>query len=499
LASHDDEVESMRTLARSLPFLALLLAGALAAARLPLDAAPIQGEPIDVATDKQLFLDDLFTAHASGVTLTVNPPRKTLEKNLVADRPWEDMLIGAFTVLDDEGTTKAWYSAWEKKAPNDLSTRLCYATSRDGIHFEKPALGLFEYAGSRETNIVFHEPVDGYHAGTVFKDPSAPPAERYKLVYLGRDGIRGAVSPDGIRWQKLPEPILDYPADTQNNCFWDPDRRSYVMFLRLNLTMSDRYARQYKKRIASPRMIGRAESKSFARFPEYHVVMAPDEADGPDRDLYTNAALKYPFAARAYLIFMSVFDHGARGTQETELATSRDGVRWQRPTRRPFIARGPAGSFESQQIYAGVGVVRTGDGLSMYYGGYAVGHHEPNEAFDRSGVMSRATLRLDGYTSYDAGEAAGTLTTRFLAHRGRRLELNVATAPGGSVRVELLDADLRPVAGHGASAADPIAGDFVARTVTWQGRQDLAGTAGKPLALRFTMKRAKLYAFQFRE
>ena len=195
---------------------------------------------------------------------------------------------------------------------------------------------------------------------------------------------------------------------------------------------------------------------------------------------------------------MSVFDHREKGTEETQLATSRDGIRWNRPTRQPFIAKGSAGTFESQQIYAGVGLVRMGNELSMYYGGYDVGHNEPNEAYNRTGVMSRATLRLDGYMSYDAGETTGMLTTRFLKYTGARLELNVKTDTNGSVKVELLDTELKPIEGFTASASDVITGDFLSKTVTWRGRQNLSATAGKPVALRFVMKNAKLYAFQFK-
>jgi hypothetical protein len=65
-------------------------------------AAPTS-EPIEVGSEKQLFLDDSLTAHAYRLKLTVNPPQKTYEKNLVSDRPFEDMLIGGFTTMQDEG------------------------------------------------------------------------------------------------------------------------------------------------------------------------------------------------------------------------------------------------------------------------------------------------------------------------------------------------------------------------------------------------------------
>ncbi|MEW6752064.1 MAG: hypothetical protein AB1505_13955 [Candidatus Latescibacterota bacterium] len=156
------------------------------------DDAPLgQGgaaTPVDVGTEKQLVLDDGLTQSAAGVVLTMNPPDKTGEHNLVAEHPWEGGLIGGFTVVQDGDRYLAWYSAWppgpEGRPGSDLLTRLCHAVSDDGIHFTKPRLGLFEYQGSRANNIVFAGAGHGYHAGTVFVDPSAPPEERFKLVDL---------------------------------------------------------------------------------------------------------------------------------------------------------------------------------------------------------------------------------------------------------------------------------------------------------------------------
>ena len=89
--------------------------------------------------------------------------------------------------------------------------RLCYAESTDGVHWERPDLGLVSYRGSGDNNILgpaVHDPVRqaGWNAGTVFKDPTAPPQQRYKLWSEikvgeeGKSGLTGFCSPDGLRW-----------------------------------------------------------------------------------------------------------------------------------------------------------------------------------------------------------------------------------------------------------------------------------------------------------
>ena len=44
-------------------------------------------EVVDVGSDKQLFIYDALIAESEHVTLTMNPPRKTGERCIVADRP----------------------------------------------------------------------------------------------------------------------------------------------------------------------------------------------------------------------------------------------------------------------------------------------------------------------------------------------------------------------------------------------------------------------------
>jgi hypothetical protein len=53
------------------------------------------------------------------------------------------------------------------------------------------------------------------------------------------------------------------------------------------------------------------------------------------------------------------------------------------------------------------------------------------------------------------------------------------------------------VAGFAAADCDTVIGNSIARTVTWKGSSSVAALAGKPVSLRFAMRGAKLYAFQF--
>jgi hypothetical protein len=87
---------------------------------------------------------------------------------------------------------RAWYSTMHhfRYTQNIFreNTYLCYATSKDGIHWEKPELGLIDYRGTKTNNIVFeaHEAPELGISGildavSIIKDPLDPHrSRRYK-------------------------------------------------------------------------------------------------------------------------------------------------------------------------------------------------------------------------------------------------------------------------------------------------------------------------------
>jgi hypothetical protein len=84
-----------------------------------------------------------------------------------------------------------------------------------------------------------------------------------------------------------------------------------------------------------------------------------------------------------------------------------------------------------------------------------------------------------------------------LEFAGDRLKLNFSTSAAGSVRVEIQDEDGKPIKGFSLADCPEIFGDSNARSVTWKSEADLSALAGKPVRLRFELKDADLYSFQF--
>ena len=121
------------------------------------EAAPAQ--PIHVGGEKQLFLgpwaedgrDDYLVESMRNVAMTMNEARVTGERMIRHDRPW-DRSDCWLSVLKDGDVFRMYYGSREStdalRRGDPYSIILLYAESRDGIHWERPNLGLWEWEGS---------------------------------------------------------------------------------------------------------------------------------------------------------------------------------------------------------------------------------------------------------------------------------------------------------------------------------------------------------------
>jgi hypothetical protein len=112
--------------------------------------------------------------------------------------------------------------------------------------------------------------------------------------------------------------------------------------------------------------------------------------------------------------------------------------------------------------------------------------------------MRRHTVRLDGFVSVHADAKGGEMVTKPLIFSGRELVINYSTSAAGSVKVEILDEQGKPIPGFSLEDATEIYGDDVEFVVPWKAGASLESLAGRPVRLRFVMKDADLYSVRFR-
>jgi hypothetical protein len=107
-------------------------------------------------------------------------------------------------------------------------------------------------------------------------------------------------------------------------------------------------------------------------------------------------------------------------------------------------------------------------------------------------------FRKDGFTALEADYPRGEFTTPVLRFSGDSLHLNVETSSLGLVRVEIQDADGKPLPGFALDDCDRIhTTNTTDAVVNWRrGKSSISSLAGKSVRLRFElMYGAKLYAF----
>jgi hypothetical protein len=416
---------------------------------------------------RQLFVDDFLVART---TLTRTHHRPTYyNKNPVltagivfSDGVWYDPQDKLF---------KMWYLAKGGTG---------YATSKDGLSWEKPELDV-----KKGTNLVQTSPRD---SSTVWLDLlEKDPKKRWKMF---RSATRAEpkswclwvhFSADGIHWTE-PEPTG--ACGDRTTVFYNPFRKRWVYSLRHG--WGQPRCRRYWE--AKEDVIKEAQWGAGTVPP---LWCGSDKLD-PPRDDYKVKPELYNLDCAAYeSVLLGLFTiwrgqfPGREKPNEVCVGYSRDGWHWDRPDRRGFC---PISENKGDWNYgnvqsAGGCCLVVGDQLYFYCSGRGDGH-----------VTSVAMLRRDGFVSMDAGEAAGTLTTRPVTFRGKHLFVNV-DAPAGELRAEVLDEQGEVVAPFGAANCEPVRADKTRQAVTWKGAADLARVAGKPVRFRFHLTNGKLYAF----
>ena len=435
-----------------------------------------------------LLLDSRVVEKADGARLTVGTARKHPANPLFKeDQPWEvrfDNLYANVVFDEHERIYRCWYSpfivdpavtetpasqrATVRYKPRDREMGVCYATSRDGLHWEKPALGLVEFNGSKANNLVLRGP----HGAGIFRDDAErDPARRFKLFCRAGDKLRTmavAFSPDGLRWSELtPCPEIQVPGDTHNNALWSPDTGRYVGITRLK---------------TDQRLVARTESADFIHWTKAVEVLRGDKLN----QTYAMPVFRH---AGVYLGLPMIL-RTAGDRVHCELAWSTDAVEWHRiDAGRPLIPNSDRpGDYDWGCVYAAATPVFLEREIRLYYGA----SNGPHTNW-RDGFLALATLRPDGFAGYEPTDRnrVATVTTRAFKCGGARLRLS-ADAGGGTVRTTLLDD-----AGRKLAEAAPVTGNVTDQPLTWANGFNLAEHVGRPVRLAFELKAAKVYSFSF--
>lgn len=440
-------------------------------------------EPLAIGSRLELFADDYVIDRLEGeASLHLHRPAPQ-EVVLVTDKPWEGNTSAYYTIFRDGDLYRAYYrgSHWDEVAKKATHPEVvCYAESKDGIHWTKPNLGLFEFDGSKQNNIVWDG--IGTHCFAAFKDthPDCTADARYKGIARGRPtgkkGLYVFKSPDGIHWTRIKdEPVITNGYfDSQNLAFWDAHAGTY---------------REYHRTfVDGVRAIMTGTSSDYVNWTEPVLL---NYGDAPNQHLYTNAVQPYDRAPHILLGFPTRYLPAEGQRVEPTFMASHDGLNFKRWLDPVIPEDAPEDRDGNRSNYMTWGLVQL-PGNEKEYSVYAT------EAYytGPDSRVRRFTYRVDGFVSLRGTGQGGSLVTKPLVFEGDELQLNVATQDGGSVRVELQNTAGKPLDGFALSDCQPLQGDSIEQAVVWSGGK-LSSLAGKPVRVRFEVNNADIYSFKF--
>lgn len=474
---------------------ARVLAAAAAVLVFAAAAATSMADPIALDTRRELLVDEFLVEKMEGVSLKLHKP-EAREVVLVCDAPWEGNTSAYYTLFRDGDRFRMYYrgshfdEATKKAGHPEL---VCCAESFDGVAWTKPKLGLIEFQGSKENNIVWAGP-GGVHNFAPFRDsnPQCAPEARYKALAGGTMLVNGKKksclhayqSADGLNWKKMREEAVlsDGAFDSQNVAFFDDARGEYRAYWRY---FSRGYTDERGWKPEGVRAIRTATSKDFLAWDNQADLRY---GDAPSEHLYTNAVRAYERAPHLFIGFPTRYQP-AHQQVEPVFMTSRDGVTFNRWAEALIPITAPEDRDGNRSNYMTRGLLQLPGNdreLSVY----------ATEAYytGPGSRVRRFVYRVDGFVSASAA-GEGTLLSKSITFGGEALRVNLAS--GGLTRFELQDAATgTPIPGFTLEDCAPLEGDHVDAAVSWKGGS-LAPLRDRPVRLRAALDRADWYSFRF--
>ena len=461
---------------------------------------------------RELFLDNYRLESLVDVERVVHAGRKS--KPLIsATEPWEGSAVYIYgTVLRDQpaGTGyRMWYTAYSD------TYYLCYATSADGVTWQKPRLGIVDYKGSKENNIT------SVGGGTFVFDPDdAEASRRYKLMtYLAtpkeKAGYAVRFSPDGLHWTSYEKnPVILY-GDVSNVAY-DREARLFIASTKQRMLVANTSVTPGKQDRAAFVSVSRNFidwTAPGAPASRWTLAVEGDPADdlramahgGIEAQIYGMPVFPYegiyiglPWVFEIADYRTGIYAVTGDGPIQPQIAASRDLRHWSSPAREPVLPLGKAGAWDDGTLYTSSTWQVSADEVELYFGAMNMTHGGRREARVQTARIAKATWRRDGFVSLsNAGDDPGVITTRPIVFTaGTRLKVN-AELSRGSLAIEILDPEDKPLSGFARDQSVPLTGDQRAASASWQGNPDLASLRGKPIKLRFHLKGGDLYSYWF--
>lgn len=419
------------------------------------------------------------------------------------------------SVVYEEGVYRLFYGSFDsdtfsnpdKKVMAGFTQSVRYAESMDGLNWSFPDLGRKD--GAHPLANVVMKPRHYWHGGSVWKDEGAAAEERYKAFFLGcldepeyaaylekypgdvdpmaviegddarlqymkAYGLFGAVSPDGLNWTEIDEPLIVQHSDTFQACTYDAASRRYVAYLRSWF---------YGKR-----SVAIATSEDYRHFSGLRQLHWPGADSEPYDTWYTPGYTTMPGHPEYEMMFVTCWSQN--DDQFTPyLYASPDGQAWNRVPGEVLPPQEQRPAWIRCGYAFNTLVPLPGNRVGSLVGGWHVPHKFPREI--PFGQLGWVWWQKDRVTALRA-DLDGQFSLYSLVASGNKVVLNYRTRPSGYIRVQV-----NGVEGRTLADCDILSGDETHRVVTWKGSSDTGVTSSEPIQLKFEMQNADLFSVRF--
>ncbi|NLX96773.1 MAG: hypothetical protein GXY83_11400 [Rhodopirellula sp.] len=476
--------------------------------------------PDSLQADTRTFFafDDQSIPKQHNLQLTLVQPTKHPDNPVVrrggkgACDEWAVQFYGS--VLRHEGKFKLWYVAADnesleliKRGLGFSGLRPAYAESEDGIHWQKPNLGLVEHRGSKQNNLVLIDPPEagGIHLIVLHEADEADPARRFKMLLtvaatLGKSKGSTSItlfSPDGLRWKSATPVRFEKGFLVEEDLILPPENFEQGGLYRWN-GMYHLPGQQFSPWVWQPdgKPVGRVMTVLRSRD---LIQWEPTKTLGFIRGGAIGQEIPVGQAEEAHLaasvwhrnnVLLGVYGlwHGAENWQDRTIdlgfLISNDGLHFREPIRDfVLIPRGEEGQWDQGGLLQGQGFANVGDQTYHWYGSWDL----QKPSYPPRGGVGLVTLPRDrfGYLSSHRENASAEFVTELVAPERAWLFVNVeGVSDARPLRVELLDAREQPLPGYSGENAAKVTTCGTHVAVAWPTGASGAVDAGGPFFIR---------------
>ncbi len=497
---------------------------------------------ISLGSQREFFWDDyMIDSEKTTASHVVHHPVRR-DVVMVHDKPWEGDGCNYYNMVFDGtvGRYRLYYLAWEMLNPERTEhtmadIKVCVLESRDGIHWERPNLGIHEFAGSRDNNIVLMKTafpglpgIDNFFV-TLDENPNPVVPGRFKatMAYWRREedgthyrALYSLISEDGIHFRHQGIVTEKGRFDSLNVMQWFPGTGLYHCYIRDFHHPADENGVRRDVEISEEHGLNEAirdirvlTSSDFIHWTEPQMLKFNDVEDHP---LYTSCISPYPLNRNVLVGFPTRYVERQRWTRNFDrlcgaekrrsrsaihprygmtttdcvFMCSRDGLNWYRHD-DAFMRPGPEQplNWVYGDCYPAVGLISTPSAIPGADPEMSLFVHE-NHWSGLPACIVRHTLRWDGFVSLHAGIRPEKVVTKEFTFAGSELRINFETSARGWMRITLRNTETGE-----KLHSDELFGNRINRIVDFDG--DVAKFSGSPVIMEIELCDADVYAFEF--